>query len=313
MGYTHLSRAQRSELAILLAKGYSRRSIAKAICVNVSTVSRELIRNANAYTCEYNPQTADQKKYVRRKFSKYQGMKIHGDKSLENYVINGLMNGWTPEQISGRLRKEHRKVLGFKSIYTWLYSVQGQNYSSYLPSKRYQPKRRKGKKVKRQLIPDRISIELRPKIIDKRKRIGDFEGDTMGKPQHSPETLVALVDRKSRYLLAKKVQSLRYTVDGFDDLLPCDAKSLTLDNGIENVGYRYLKIRTYFCHPYSSWEKGTVENTFKRLRRYIPKKTRLETVHEKDIAAIVKRMNNTPRKCLGFQTPAEVFMARLKH
>jgi IS30 family transposase len=308
--YTHLSKFQRLELKVLLNKGYSQRDIAKAMSISQSTISREVKRNSIRST-GYHPVKAQHKSYVRRKYSKYYGMKISKDSFLRDFVVRGLKMGWTPEEISGRLKRDHARIIGFKSIYVWLSSVQGQEYIHFLPSKTWKRGRKKISKVGH--IPNRISIEERPKVINERKRIGDFEGDTMGKPKHMPQTLVAAVDRKSRYLVGKKVKSLGLTIEAFQAILPDEILSLTLDNGLENVRYEELGIDTYFCHPYSSWEKGTVENTFQRIRRFIPKKANLANYSHQQIAIIIQRMNNTPRKCLDYRTPAEVFKEHMHH
>lgn len=309
--YTHLSKFQRLELKVLLNKGYSQRDIAKAMLISQSTISREIKRNFMRHTGEYDPHKAHQKAYVKRKYSKYDGMKISKDQFLRDYVVRGLKAAWTPEEISGRLKRDHARILGFKSIYAWLFSVQGQEFAQHLPSKTW--KRRRKKRGRAGHIPNRISIEERPKVINERKRVGDFEGDTMGKPKYMPQTLVAAVDRKSRYLVGRKMKTLGQTVEGFKSILPTETLSLTLDNGLENVRYEELGIDTYFCHSYASWEKGTVENTFQRLRRFIPKKANLINYSHQRIATIIKRMNNTPRKCLDYRTPAEVFKEQLHH
>lgn len=309
--YAHLRKSDRLELYVLLNKGYSQRDIARALSINQSTVSRELKRNVMQHSDEYVPAKANQKAYVRRKYSKYDGMKINKDRFLKDYVIKGLEAHWTPEEISGKLKLDHSIVLGFKSIYSWLSSVHGQDFAYLLPSKTW--KRRRKKMALASHIPSRVSIEERPEVINMRRRIGDFEGDTMGKPKHTSQTLVAAVDRKSRYLVGKKVKALKFTVEGFKAILPKETLSFTLDNGLENVRYEELKIDTYFCHPYSSWEKGSVENTFQRLRRFVPKKANLAHYSHKRIASIIELMNNTPRKCLGYRTPAEVFKDHLQH
>jgi IS30 family transposase len=309
--YTHLSKIQRLELKVLLRKGYSQRDIAQVLGINQSTVSREVKRHIMRDTGEYDPEKAHHKAYFSRKYSKYDGMKISKDSFLRDFVVNGLKSAWTPEEISGRLKRDHARILGFKSIYAWLYSVQGQDYACFLPSKTWKQRRRK--RGKSAHIPNRVSIEQRPKVINRRKRIGDFEGDTMGKPKYTPQTLVAVVDRKSRYLIGKKVKALKYAVEGFKAILPDETLSLTLDNGLENVRYEEIGIDTYFCHSYASWEKGTVENTFQRLRRFIPKKANLANYSHRQIAIIIQKMNNTPRKCLGYRTPAEVFKEHLHH
>ena len=200
-------------------------------------------------------------------------------------------------------------MISFTSIYKWLYSAYGQPLCVYLPSKQYRPRKRKRKKQAKVLIPHKVSIEERPEIINQRLRCGDFEGDTLGVPKGSLETLAGIADRKSRYFLAKKIARMRYAVDGFKRLSSSliNLYSFTFDNGVENVRHQELGVSTYFCHAYSSWEKGTIENSFKRLRRFIPKKAYLKDYSDEDIAVICGIMNNTPRKCLGWKTPNEVF------
>ena len=308
MRYTHFSKTERLELSILLKKGYSLRAIAGELRKNPSSVSREI--KDNSVNGEYDPHKADHKAYVKRKYSKYQGMKVNENRLLEEYIRRGLQQYWTPEEIAGRLELEHgRSVISFTSIYKWLYSAYGQPLCVYLPSKQYRPRKRKRKKQAKVLIPHRVSIEERPEIINQRLRCGDFEGDTLGVPKGSLETLAGIADRKSRYFLAKKIARMRYAVDGFKRLSSSliNLYSFTFDNGVENVRHQELGVSTYFCHAYSSWEKGTIENSFKRLRRFIPKKAYLKDYSDEDIAVICGIMNNTPRKCLGWKTPNEVF------
>lgn len=308
MSYKHFSKTERQELSILLKKGYSLRDIAGVLGRDPSSVSREIRRNS--VNEEYIPEKAHHKAYVKRKYSKYQGMKIREWPCLEQYIAEKLRASWTPEEIAGRLEQEHGKeVVSFKAIYKWLYSPYGQQWCRYLPSRRYRAKRRKGKKQQKQTIPNRVSIEQRPRIIAIRRRCGDFEGDTLGVPRTSTATLVGLADRKSRYFLLKKIARLRYAMDGFKELSSLfSVYSCTFDNGVENARHEQLGVATYFCHPYSSWEKGTVENSFQRLRRFIPKKARIDDYTQTEIAAICETMNNTPRKCLGYRTPKEVFL-----
>lgn len=301
------------ELSILRKKGYSLRNIGEVLGVSAASVSRELKRNSNVRSGEYEASFADHKAYAKRKYSKYEGMKICRDDELEAFVKEKLRKRWTPEEISGRLeRKRGEPVISFKVIYKWIYSHHGQAFAKFLVSKRHRVRKRRKKKTPREMIPNRVSIDLRPKIIEKRKRLGDFEGDTLGKKKGTSEVLPGLVDRRSRYFLACKVPALKNTVKAFGKMLRnLDPQSLTLDNGVENKKYETLGIPTYFCHPYSSWEKGSIENTFQRLRRYIAKGSDLSDYSHKYIASVVDRMNNTPRKCLGYQTPAEVFKDQL--
>lgn len=221
------------------------------------------------------------------------------------------MDKWSPEQITGRLKREIGfTIISHRVIYKYLYSVYGEPLCQYLKHKQKRQRKKKHQPSKRgQIIQDRIFIEQRPNIVNHRRRCGDFEADTLGHPKSGIETAAALVDRKSRYLLAKKISRAKYTVDAFKELLtPISRKrSLTLDNALEHARYNELKLPTYFCHPYSFWEKGTIENTFSILREYIPKKSRLENYSQKQIDVMIEQMNNTPRKCLNYRTPKEVF------
>jgi IS30 family transposase len=241
-------------------------------------------------------------------------MKIQGHQKLEKYVRTQMQRYWSPEQIAGRWNKDHGDQEGIRiyapSIYKYLYSAYGQSLCRYLTSKRYRRKRRKSKKQKKELIKNRLSISKRPQHINERKRIGDFEGDTLGAIKSDRQRLVGLVDRKTRYVFFKKVKRLKHTIDGYKTLLHPHQHirhSLTLDNGVEHVRHEELDVPTYFCDPYSSWQRGTMENSFKRLRRFIPKKSTLQNYSSKDIQRFQDTMNNTPRKCLNWHTPAELF------
>lgn len=307
MRYTHFGKTERLELSVLLKKGYSLRDIASALKRSPSSVSREIKKNSVSGV--YDPHKANHKARVRRKHSKYQAMKVRERTWLEADIRNGLEQGWTPEEITGRLRAQHgHSVVSFKTIYKYLYTVYGIPWCQYLPSRRSQRRKRRRKKTKRVLIPHRRFIDQRPQIVEERVRIGDFEGDTLGVPKSTHHTLAAVVDRASLYFLATKISRVKYAVGGYQRLLkPLLVQSLTLDNGVEHVRYEQLDVDTYFAHPYRSWEKPLIENTFQRLRRYIPKKARLADYSDTDISDIVDRMNGTPRKRLGYQTPEEVF------
>jgi len=302
--YTHFSKIERMELSILLKKGYAQKDIGVSLCKSPSSVSREITRNS-VYG-EYDPHKAHHKAYVKRKYSKYQGMKVRENVFLENYVWDKLRRFWSPEQVAGTLNADYGKsVISHMAIYKYVYSIYGQRLVKYLTYGR--PRKRRERK-KRHIIKNRVFIDQRPEIINERLRFGDFEGDTLGVPKTSGETLAGLVERKSRYFLAQKTK-LKYTMETFKELLPPAPfnNSLTLDGGGENARYQTLGIATYFCHPYSSWEKGSIENSFQRLRRFIPKKSNLEDYSEKEITVIISIMNNTPRKCLSYRTPKEVF------
>lgn len=309
MSYSHFTKNNRTELSILLKKGYSYRDIGKAIKKSPSSISREV--SENSVNGIYDPDKADHKAYVKRKYSKYQGMKVWENDEIRNYVEDKIQRFWSPEAIAGRMERETKSRLTIKpdTIYKYLYSNYGQHLCCYLKSHRYKPKKQKGEKLEKEFIPNRISIEERPNIINHRRRYGDYEGDTMGRPKWaSSETLTVMRERKSRKLFALKVPRLKYAVEGFGIILnDLNVLSFTLDNGLENIRYEKLNVSTFFCHPYSSWEKGSVEQGIGLIRRHIPKKSDLKNYTQDDIDAIIDIINNTPLKCLNWKTPNEVF------
>lgn len=283
------------------------RDIGSALKKSPSSVSREIRRNK--VNGVYDSQKAEHKAYVKRRYSKYQGMKVREHPELEIYIVEKLQNGWSPDVIAGRWKKERKITVTItaKGIYKYLYSSYGQKWCRFLKSGQYRPKPWT-EQYQKVLIPNRILITERPAVITARKRYGDFEGDTLGVPRYTRKTVVAAVERKSRYILARKISRPKYAISGFKRLFKrLPVQSLTLDNGVENVKYEQLGISTYFCHPYSSWEKGQIENVFKLMRRYIPKKSSIANYSQEDISAIVEHINSIPRKVLDYQTPKEVF------
>jgi transposase, IS30 family len=306
--YQHFSKAERLELSILLEKGYSLRAIARSMERSHATISRERRRMGKA-SPKYDPGKAQQKAQNQRRFSKYQGMKVRNDSELEQYVREKMELFWSPEQIAGALFVEQGRCVGKDAIYKYLYSNHGQALCEFLYRKRYQPKRRRKKKEKHEIIKDRIFISARPALINERKRFGDYEGDTMGRPKKaSPYTLVVMRERYSRRVFAKRVARLKYAMRGFKNIRKNNIMhSLTLDNGVENARYKELDVSTYFCDPYSPWQKGSVENAIGLLRRFIPKKADLKDFSQAQIDSFLDIINNTPMKVLGFLTPNQVF------
>lgn len=318
MSYKHFTKDERNELSILLKKGFSHKDIAGVLGKNPPSISREVSRNS--VNGQYDPSKAQHKAHVKRKYSKYQGMKIIENRWLERYIEEKIKLSWSPEEIAGRLKLENRgkTVIVAKSIYKYLYTVYGQALCKYLKYKRWKPRRKKQTKSVQEIIKNWVFVDQRPAIINQRERFGDFEGDTLGIPKGAKESLVALIERKSRYILAKKISQLKEAMEGFKQLFSLvPALSLTLDNGPENTRYQELGIPTYFCHPHHSWEKGSIENALGQVREYIPKKKDLANYSEGEIDVIVETINNTPRKCLGFKTPKEIleeqFLGKFKH
>lgn len=308
MRYRHVSRQERLELSILRTKGYSIREIAMSLGRSPASVSRELKRN-EVSGC-YDPAKADHTAYVLRKYSKYQAMKIREHPELEQYIQERLRAGWTPEEIAERIRYEGSVVrVSFKTIYQYLDTGVGERYRVFLPSHAWGRRKR----IRRVLIPNRVFIEERPVAALLRSEVGHFEGDMLGVPRTSSRTIAAVVDRKSRYLMAEKIQR-REAVMSYGRMLErVSARTLTLDNDVCHVHWRRLAVATFFAHQYRSWEKPTVENTFQRMRRWIPKSANIQDYSVAHIREIIDRMNRTPRKCLGWKMPIEVFKGLSLH
>jgi len=307
MKYSHFTKNNRTELSILLKKGYSCRDIGDALKKSPSSISREV--SENSVKGVYDPDKADWKAYFKRYRSKRQTMKILNNPKLEKYIMDKLKAGWSPQAIAERLKTENngKSVVSFKLIYQWLSTPTGQHYRKYIVSKRSRWIRRT-LGIKKSTIKDRVFIDERPSVINERERIGDFECDVLGSLKSEPERVAGVVDRRARFIDLQKVGRLKETMSAYKMMLKAhNARSGTMDNGPENASWKRLRVPTYFCNPYSPWEKGTVENTFQRLRRFIPKKARLSDYSSNDISLIADTMNNIPRECLDWKTPKEIF------
>lgn len=316
--YQQLSQYDRDRLDILLNKGHTQKDIADVLNRSPSTISREIARNRRRTRKEgqiipgkYESRVAQMKRYNRRRYAKYQGKKIEDNYELKQYIINGLKNHWSPDEISGKMRTDGEDFYASKNlIYEWIYSTWGQRYVKYLCTKRWEPRKRK-KKVKKVLIPNRIGLESRSIRIDSRVEYGHFEADTIvsGRKTGSKNGLAVVYERKSRYISAKKISSLKpmnmnRALEKMNNELIID--SLTMDNGIENQYYEELGIPTYFCDAYSSWQKGGVENANRMIRRFIPKGMDLSKVTKKYLEMVLDILNDKPRKSLGYRSAREV-------
>lgn len=315
--YKQLNLAQRDRIEALLNVSHKQKEIAKILMVDKSTISREIKRNrrkikqrGGALNGPYQATVAQHKAYLKRKYAKYQGKKINEDKELKEYIVEKLKQHWSPDEISGRIKDENQSFYVSKTaIYEWLRSEWGQYWCKYLYSKKYRRRKRKSKQSKKALIPNRIGIELRPND----NTYGHYEGDTMisGKKHHSKNSLSVIYERKVKYVKINKIKSLKPKLFNQSILKMkkhLKIKTLTMDNGIENQYYQQLNINTYFCDPYSSWQKGGVENVIKMIRRFIPKGSDLKTYSHQYIQRIENILNNKPRKSLNYKTPLEVMI-----
>ena len=308
--HSHIKREERLEISILLDKGYSLRDIAKALKRSVSSISEEIKKNS--VNEKYDPLKAHNKARLRRRMSKYQGKKINENKELRQYIEKGLKKYWSPDTISGRMKRNKEPFYASKTaIYEYLYSSWGQRYCHYLYSKRYRP-RKNGKKKEKTLIPDRVGIEQRPKKIDLNKEYGHYEGDTIvsGRKTGSKAALSVICERKAKYIDIRKIKRLKPMLNAFAIISMkqglARVLSMTLDNGIENTGHKLLGFPTFFCDPYCSYQKGRVEQSNKLIRRFIPKGSDIGEYSKEYVKEVVDILNNTPRKSLGYMTPLEV-------
>ncbi len=319
MGKTHkhLTQEKRSEIYLLHAGGKSRGTIAKILGVHKSTISRELKRNTDSNVGIYLPDKAQVLAQQRRGCP---GSKIERFKVLQTTIVDHLAMGWSPEVIAGRLKTENfEHTISHESIYKWIYGEgKKHNLIQYLVRRKRKRGQRPCRKAKASLIPDRLSIHERPKEF--LKEFGHWEGDTVIFAGNKG-ALVTLYERISKVVLAKKVPQKKADIveeaiqNILEDLPEKSRKSMTFDNGGEFAQHmllrKSLQDKTYFCDPYSSWQKGGVENANGIIRRDIPKGSKEKDYTDMDIELIINDINNTPRKSLGFLTPIEKFNSLL--
>ena len=310
MKFTNLSLAERAEIGILWSKGYSGRSIAKSLDRSPNTISCELRRNKIGG--RYNPKKADAKSRLRKRMRRFQWMKIEEIPELKRYIVEGLQRKWNPDEISGRMRLEKKPwYVSKNSIYRWLYSNRGQRYCPLLYSKRYYRRKRVGSK-KRALIPNRVDISRRFKGAETRSRYGHWEKDAVNSKQGISASLAVGEERKSRLLAARKVRNMSPVDHELATRKMLEDKkvlSITRDNGIENTRHGETPIPSFFCEPYSSWQKGGIENGNKLIRIFFPKGTDFRFVTQEQVDRAVHLINEKPRKILGYRTAFEVALA----
>ncbi len=306
------------EIAILLKKGYSFRAISYALSRSVSNISHEI--NHNSVKGEYDPAKAHQKAWARRYEVSYRGKKIVDNQALRKFVEENLLDGQSAEAIAGRIkhREKHLPNVSKDTVYRFLKSPYGKIIGLKLKKKKYRKKRVKVTKLK-----DRTFIDKRPKIIDQRGRVGDLEADFIVSGKDGKGVLLVAVDRKLRVSFLEIIHEV--TIDKVHEAFERikkrfpELRTLTLDNDLLFKMHKALEVlldvNIYFCHPYHSWEKGTVENRNKIIRKFIPKGSDLGRYDEKDIKAVEKFLNDRYLKCLKYATPDEklrIYRARKK-
>jgi transposase, IS30 family len=318
--YEQLSLDERCAIARRREAGESIRKIAAALDRSPSSISRELKRNAGKgpRAGPYRPAHADDLAWARR----WSGGKLERDEALQQLVLERLALGWSPEQVSGRLALEAgRRVVSYETIYRFIYAqirrTNDHAWRRYLPRAKF----RRGWRRRRGASPvlhikQRTPLEQRPASAADRREPGHWESDLMAFSAYG-HTLLAAQERTSR-LLALKRQPTKHADPVARDLhrwlrdLPQGLRrSITFDNGTEFASHYKLRdqlgLDTFFCDPHAPWQKGGVENAIGRMRRVLPRKTNLEKLTSAQLRNLVRRYNETPRRCLGFKTPSEVF------
>jgi len=301
--------------------------IARRINRHRATVYREIKRNffkddelpqLNGYYGMLAQKSAAERRARRRKLVR--------NPELRDAVIDRLQEGWSPEQIAGRLKLEgHTASVSHETIYAYIYSPDGQSQAlaRFLPERRKKRKPRYARTPRGMMFPLERSIHNRPDHIKSRETFGEWEGDLMiFRREHGKANVASLVERKTRFavLFRNNDRSSKHFIAKLMNVmepLPQTARqSITFDRGIEFSGWRKLEAgigtSAWFCDPQAPWQKGSVENLNKRARRYLPRDTPIAALSNRDMKAICDRLNGTPRKCLGWRTPTEAFAEELR-
>lgn len=327
MKYQHLSVEEREEIQRGLWQGDSLRTIAERLGRSHTSLGRELAKNESPVQKKYTPRIANQRAQEKRK-SRGRIERLKNER-VRSYVTEHLKTGWSPEQIAGTIEQNIGETISHEAIYQYVYAQVHRGGNGWVrPGKedlrpylarRHKKRAKKGmRKGQRIFRPNGPSIETRPIIVTKRNRIGDWEGDSIESVNHQPG-LNSLVDRKSGLLLlsklsAKTAAATRAVV--VERLKEVPALTLTVDNGPENQEWQEMEADTgakvYLAHPYSSWERGTNENTNGLVRRYFPKGTDFALVSDEEIAAVEYALNTRPRKRHGFRSPLAIWSGALQ-
>lgn len=309
--YSILSPVERGEIMIGLRNGESIRSIARRLSRNQSVISREIKSNSTEdgkYQCYWAQMRCERRRQQSRRRDRI------ADPHIRSYVHKKLEIGWSPEQIAGRISLDiPGKQVSHETIYQYVFKI-ARSLTQYLQCGRKRRRKRIHKRTKRVLIPQRTGIEHRPEQVNTRKQYGHWEADTAVSRQSKP-ALMVLQERALGLTLLKKLprcapqQMNDALIARLIDLPPEMRRSITFDNGQENRYHHQLHealgVQTYFCNPYSSWEKGSVENAVGLTRRVWPKKTDYALIPEEEIATLEYRLNTRPRKRFRYLSPLE--------
>lgn len=315
MSYRHLSLAERHYIEVERKAGKSMNHIGQALNRSQSSISRELSRNTGQRG--YRHQQAD-RQAAERHANKAKSIKLTDE--IQSLIVRYLKQDWSPEQIAGRLKQEGKVSLHHETIYQYILADKknGGELYQHLRHQNKTYRKRYGSPRNRSGIPNRVDIDERPEVANQRQRLGDWEADTIIGKQHQG-AVVTLDERQSKLRLAaplagKKAMPVKEAIVDLLGPFKAAVKTITFDNGKEFTQHEAvasaLECDTYFAKPYHSWERGQNENANGLLRQYFPKAMTLLEVTRQQVLEAVHKLNTRPRKCLGFKTPAEVFIER---
>jgi len=316
---------EREQIESYLRMKKSKKWIAEKLNRDYSVIKREIKRNSGE-VMPYNAKDAQACADRRRKKTNKRKLEKAENAKLKKFVKDNLGDGWSPEEIAGRLKNQppeevadcKDKTVSYESIYDWIYSGEEKDAGLYKKLRRKQKIRKPkfSRKHRGKTLKERVSIAERPEIVAERKRIGDWETDSV---IFSGKSILSVqFERKIKLCRLHKcenksaIRSEEAVRDSIDSLSKNFWLTITRDNGSENALHQETEVPSYFCDPYSSWQKGGVENLNGLIREYFPKKSDLDTITEQYVYEIQEKLNNRPRKALNYLTPNEVLSDELK-
>ena len=320
MSHTHITSFQRNELSVLLRAGLKQKDIAKLLGKTPSAICQELKRNKANTITGYSAKVAKENTRDRRIRANKRFRKVDNNEWIKKYIIRKIKEYWSPEQIAGRMKEEwpndKLKHISKDSVYKFIYNER-KDLVKYLRCQKGKYRRRYGTRIREKQREDmkKKRIEERPDEVEKRTRIGDWEGDTIVGSDGGH--ILTHVDRYSGYGLGDKLErglaelTRKKTEERFKKIPKNKKYTMTYDNGSTFAEHELTERRTgieiFFANPYHSWERGCNENFNGLLRQFFPKKSSFANIEQGDIEKAIKLINNRPRKRLNYLTPAEVF------
>lgn len=321
MPHHHITKDERVQIAALKRAGHTNGEIASELGMHRSTIGRELFRNSTAIgplVSVYRPGAAQRQTRLRRATANQQ-RRLLTDATLARIIEDHLRRYWSPEQIAGRLRGERQRIVCcHETVYQWVYRERRDLIPFLRLAHKRRYRRRYGTRIRerRRDLAKKKWITARPAVVEHRRRLGDWEGDTILGSEKTVR-LLTHTERKSGLVLVRKLGTIRAetvrlaVVHSFAGLPKRKRHTVTYDNGIEFSDHEQIErdsgLQIFFAHPYRSWERGTNENTNGLLRQFFPKRCSFTAITPQKLGRVARLLNTRPRKRLNYRTPLEVF------